>query len=126
MVDPLQDLCAVIVIEKVAVTKATFCRRIAKDIEVVLVLKYGRDPFTLPDIKGGIGNHPCIAASAGSAERMVVVYEEGSRTSLEDKPRLVGRQNRAGTMELGYIQGACLGPWWGDSDLCMYEHVCDV
>jgi len=52
-----------------------------------------------------------------------MINEELTSGALNNKPWLVGRQDRAGTMELFDVQSTSLGPGWSKSDLsvCMSD-----
>ena len=85
---------------------------------VIFIFEDGSYSFGQPDIHNCVPNHTGVAASTGGAKRVHVINEKFPILSLNNKPRLVIRKNRACTVELLNVEGASLGAKRGDSNLC--------
>ena len=77
----------------------------AKNINIILIFENGTDACTSPDIDYRVSDHPSIATSASSTERMYMVnIELVMNQTLDDEPRFVVWNDWTGAMEGFYIK----------------------
>ena len=77
----------------------------AKNINIILIFENGTNTCTSPDIDYRISDHPSIATSASSTERMYMVnIELVMNQTLDDEPRFVVWNDWTGAMEGFYIK----------------------
>jgi len=79
----------VVVIGEATVVKGATFRRNVEDLKVILILWNGEDPFSLPDVDYGIGDHASIAAGTSGAKGVGMVNEELAKGTLNDEPRFM-------------------------------------